>query len=82
VNQYPYSHLLTPLPAVHLNAYHLHPQPPQDELEAGLDDSELKLLQRAMDFDKFGIGYNTEQATKPATIGIVVSSDPVALLAW
>jgi len=73
--------LILPL-AVHLNAYHLHPQPPQNELEDGLDETELKLLKRAQEFDKSGIAYNIEQATRPATIGMVVGSDPVALLAW
>lgn len=29
-----------------------------------------------------GAGYSLEQATKPSTIGIVLGSNPLALLAW
>ncbi|WVR06130.1 hypothetical protein IAU60_003160 [Kwoniella sp. DSM 27419] len=34
------------------------------------------------EFDTTGIGYNVEQATRPATLATVVTSDPAAMLAW
>jgi hypothetical protein len=36
----------------------------------------------ASEFKKTAGGYATEQATRPSTIGLVIASNPLALLAW
>jgi len=51
-------------------------------LEDDITESERKGLHRAHDFLKTGSSYAVQHATKPATIGLVLSSNPVALLAW
>jgi microsomal epoxide hydrolase len=40
------------------------------------------MLQRGKDFLEFGAAYSLEQATRPSTIGLVLGSSPLALLAW
>ncbi|CAM1504649.1 Fc.00g022400.m01.CDS01 [Cosmosporella sp. VM-42] len=47
-----------------------------------VEDFEREGLERADAFAKFGTAYGVEHATRPATIGFVLSSNPVALLAW
>jgi len=44
------------------------------EEKAGLDRTEW--------FYNHGFGYNVEQSTRPATIGLALADSPVALLAW
>jgi microsomal epoxide hydrolase len=39
-------------------------------------------LKRSEDFMEFGSAYAREHATRPATIGFVMASSPVAQLAW
>jgi hypothetical protein len=39
-------------------------------------------LERAMEFQRTATGYAVEQGTRPSTLGLVLSSSPVALLAW
>lgn len=39
-------------------------------------------VDRMEEFGKTEFAYRDEHATKPATIGIVVGSSPVAMLAW
>jgi len=57
--------------------------PPDDAPERHqLKPHEEKALERSETFQSSGRGYAIEQATRPATIGIVVGSSPVALLAW
>ncbi|POY74622.1 hypothetical protein BMF94_2383 [Rhodotorula taiwanensis] len=57
--------------------------PPDDAPERHqLKPHEENALQRADDFQKTGRGYATMHATRPGTVGIVVGSSPVALLAW
>lgn len=51
---------------------------PRDELTA----DELAHLERANDFTKSGMAYAQEHATRPGTIGLVLSSSPLATLAW
>lgn len=43
---------------------------------------EQKGIIRAKEFLRIGSAYALEQATKPSTLGIVLSSNPIALLAW
>jgi microsomal epoxide hydrolase len=39
-------------------------------------------LIRAKEFLRIGSAYAFEQATRPSTLGMVLSSNPLALLAW
>lgn len=48
----------------------------------GLDDVDQKAVSRSEQWSGFGTGYLIEQATKPGTIGAVLESSPVAVLAW
>ena len=52
--------------------------PPADSLTS----EELELLERSDTWRKTGLAYALEHGTRPATIGLVVSSNPLALLAW
>lgn len=67
-------------------AVHLHLMvgvAPKDEEEyKSLDEKEQKGLQQQMLFGTLGNAYGREHGTRPATIGLVLSSSPVALLAW
>jgi len=47
-----------------------------------LDETDKKCLQRANMWESWGLGYLVEHATKPATIGAILESSPVAVLAW
>lgn len=47
-----------------------------------LSAKEQKGLQRYSDFVATGSAYAREHATRPATIGLVLASSPVALLGW
>jgi microsomal epoxide hydrolase len=48
----------------------------------GLTPEELQQLERTNTWRKTGLAYALEHGTRPATIGLVVSSNPLALLAW
>jgi microsomal epoxide hydrolase len=68
--------------AMHLN-FCVMPYPEnagQDTLP--LEDHEKEGLERGDIFGKSGTAYALEHATRPATIGFVLSSSPLALLAW
>lgn len=52
--------------------------PPADSLTS----EELEILERSAAWLKTGLAYALEHGTRPATIGLVVSSNPLALLAW
>ncbi|GAA5965892.1 hypothetical protein JCM8115_000736 [Rhodotorula mucilaginosa] len=57
--------------------------PPEDAPERHqIKPHEEDALRRADEFQKTGRGYANMHATRPGTIGIVVGSSPVALLAW
>lgn len=43
---------------------------------------ETQGLARANDFTRVGSAYALEHATRPSTIGFVLASNPIALLAW
>lgn len=50
--------------------------------KASLSGYDLDCKERLDEFMKTEFSYRDEHSTKPATIGIVVASCPVALLAW
>lgn len=47
-----------------------------------LNESEKKGVERGAEFMSFGAAYAMEHGTRPGTIGHVLSSNPMALLAW
>lgn len=49
---------------------------------AGLTEREVTNAKKALVFASHGRGYASMHGTRPGTIGIVVQSSPVALLAW
>lgn len=51
-------------------------------LEHEITEAEHEGLGRAREFLKSGSSYAIQHATKPATIGLVLSTNPIALLAW
>lgn len=55
---------------------------PGDVPEDVVTEAEKKGLQRAAQFPATGNAYAREHGTRPATIGLVLSSSPLALLAW
>ncbi|KAL1961992.1 hypothetical protein VTN77DRAFT_683 [Rasamsonia byssochlamydoides] len=66
--------------AVHIN-YCLMSEP------KGVDVSQINNLEhegviRLSEFRRLGSAYALEQATRPSTIGLVLSASPLALLAW
>jgi microsomal epoxide hydrolase len=66
--------------AVHLN-FCIMPDPENipETLYGGLEQEGIK---RAKRFKSIGSAYALEHATRPSTIGLVLSSSPLALLAW
>lgn len=54
---------------------------PQPALE-DLDSAQEKAVLRATQWRKTGVAYAMEQGTRPSTIGYVLSSSPLAELAW
>lgn len=48
----------------------------------GVTAEELAHLERGKQWVAQGMGYATMHATRPGTIGLVLSSSPLALLAW
>lgn len=66
--------------AVHLNVCFMgRPEGISDE---HLDASEREGIQRMEEFRMMGAGYAIEHGTRPSTIGHVLATNPVALLAW
>lgn len=64
----------------HLNMLDVPPPKNKDELH--LEDIEREALPRGAEFRSTGFAYALEHGTKTATIGLVLSSSPIALLAW
>ncbi|KAF2099549.1 alpha/beta-hydrolase [Rhizodiscina lignyota] len=58
------------------------PAPDFGDIKSPINDSEEKGLERHRFFLHNGSAYALEHATRPATIGFVLSSSPLALLAW
>ncbi|KAK7421200.1 hypothetical protein QQX98_002330 [Neonectria punicea] len=56
----------------------------QDELlgQDNLTQAEIEHVQRMLNFSSTGSSYIAEQGLRPSTIGLVLSSSPLALLAW
>ncbi|KAK1139968.1 hypothetical protein N8T08_010964 [Aspergillus melleus] len=67
--------------AIHLN-FNAIPAPPPGVSEDSLNDYEKQGLKRREEFLTVGKAYADEHATRPSTIGLVLSSSPIALLAW
>jgi microsomal epoxide hydrolase len=57
-------------------------QKPENISDDLLSETERNALQRTKHLPITGFAYALEHATKPSTIGFVLSSSPVALLAW
>lgn len=53
-----------------------------EHLKDDVTELERRGLHRAREFLRTGSSYAVQHATKPATIGLVLSSNPVALLVW
>jgi microsomal epoxide hydrolase len=68
------------LVAVHINMMSIPPGLPIDTSQ--LDEVDQETMKRFYWNEKYEFGYNMEHATKTSTIAMVVSSDPVAMLAW
>jgi len=49
---------------------------------AGLTPDEREQLERTNKWRETGFAYALEHGTRPSTIGLVISSSPLALLAW
>lgn len=68
--------------AMHLNfMFMLHPPGPEISSEQ-LSPQEHHGLQRMNEFNATGNAYGRMHGTRPSTIGHVLSSSPLALLAW
>ncbi len=51
-------------------------------MKENLSDVEKEGLRRGNEFIENGRAYAIEHATKPSTIGLLLASNPLALLAW
>lgn len=58
------------------------PAPDPSKLKSPINDLEQQGITRATQFIQTGSAYAMEHATRPSTIGFVLSSSPLALLAW
>lgn len=67
--------------ACHLNYCQMY-LPPTDVPKESVSASEAEGLERTKVFMERGAAYALEQATRPSTIGLVLASNPLALLAW
>ncbi|GAB7351144.1 hypothetical protein MBLNU459_g1599t1 [Dothideomycetes sp. NU459] len=66
--------------AFHLNMNFL--RAPDNAKELPVDEIEQKALPRGKAFGETGNAYAREHGTRTATIGLVLSSSPLAMLAW
>ncbi|EGP86991.1 uncharacterized protein MYCGRDRAFT_71676 [Zymoseptoria tritici IPO323] len=66
--------------AVHVNFNIM--QPPEGEASKDITAMEMKGLERAGQFNEQGSSYAMEHGQRPATIGLVLSTSPLALLIW
>ncbi|KAJ5675970.1 hypothetical protein N7462_008867 [Penicillium macrosclerotiorum] len=67
--------------AFHLNMLLLNGGQAVPSLDT-LGPEDLHLLKRTESWRKTGLAYALEHGTRPATVGLVISSSPLALLAW
>jgi hypothetical protein len=47
-----------------------------------LAPEDLHILERTMKWQQDGMAYALEHGTRPATVGLAISSSPLSLLAW
>ncbi|KAK4699416.1 hypothetical protein P7C70_g6842, partial [Phenoliferia sp. Uapishka_3] len=66
---------------VHLNLVVL-PGPPAGHSFEALSSSDKKMVEKTRKWAETGRGYAIMHATKPATVGFVVASSPIAHLCW
>ncbi|KDQ16877.1 hypothetical protein BOTBODRAFT_43065 [Botryobasidium botryosum FD-172 SS1] len=66
--------------AYHVNMYAT--APPDGFDYATLNEPERQALERGSKWRSTGIAYGITHATRPSTIGFVIASNPLALLAW
>ncbi|KAF2099943.1 alpha/beta-hydrolase [Rhizodiscina lignyota] len=66
--------------AIHVN-FCIMPKP-EGTSDLPVNQLEQQGLDRAFEFKRVGSGYALEHATKPSTIGLVLATNPLALLAW
>lgn len=66
--------------AIHVNFNMM--EKPQETTDSKISPTEQKGLKRAEDFSERASAYALEHGTRPATIGFVLQSSPLALLAW
>ncbi|KAA8651353.1 uncharacterized protein ATNIH1004_000235 [Aspergillus tanneri] len=66
--------------AVHINFCYMAEPSGMEPLE--LDDVDRIGLERGRKFVSVGNAYAKEHATRPSTVGIAVSTNPLSLLAW
>ena len=62
---------------IHLNMVSVRPQIGDD-----LTDAERAAVARLEDHRKFGVGYSTQQSTRPQTVGYGLVDSPAAQCAW
>lgn len=55
---------------------------PNPDENTVMDEVEREAVGRAQKWITTGIGYALEHGTRPGTIGSVVASNPLAMLAW
>lgn len=67
--------------AAHLNTAPM-PAPDASKLRSPISELEQRGIERGNEFVQTGSAYAMEHATRPSTIGFVLSSSPLALLAW
>ena len=58
------------------------PQKPEGVPDDAIDALDARQLARGQEFVTTGTAYARGHGTRPATIGLVLSSSPIALLAW
>jgi microsomal epoxide hydrolase len=62
--------------------FYLMAEQPKNADPKDVTDFENKQMSRAAEFSTYGNAYAKEHGTKGGTIGLVLSSSPLALLAW
>ncbi|PVH89426.1 alpha/beta-hydrolase [Cadophora sp. DSE1049] len=67
--------------AVHVNFNYIG-SPPAGTDTSTLNAKEKTMVERGQEFMRTGSGYANMHGTRPSTIGAVLSSSPLALLAW
>ena len=65
--------------SLHIN-FCIMPEP--EQVTGSISEAEQIGLERAAEFAKMGSAYALEHATRPSTIGFVLGSNSISLLAW